>query len=77
MADVHYFSRDGHPGYRCLGGGGLPEGRSTTLVYRGCDPTDGEQVPNGFIVPFDTARTVAREFFRSGRMSDAVSWFEL
>src|SRR5438270_841396 len=25
-ADVHYFPSDGHPGFRSLGGEGLPEG---------------------------------------------------
>jgi hypothetical protein len=77
VADVHYFPRDGHPGFRCLGGDGLPEGGWTTLVYQGCDPATGEETPNEFVVPFDTARSVAKEFFRSEQMSEAVSWFEL
>jgi hypothetical protein len=55
----------------------LPEGGLTTLVYPGCDPASGEQSPNEFIVPFETARSVAKEFFRSMQMSKAVSWFEL
>lgn len=77
VADVHYFPRNGHPGFRCLGGRGLPEGGSTTLVYQGCDPASGEQTPNEFVIPFETARSVAREFVRSWRRSETVSWFEL
>jgi hypothetical protein len=77
VADVHYFPWDGHPGFRCLGGHGLPEGGWTTLVYQGCDPAGGEETPNEFIVSFDTACSVAKEFCRTRKMSEAVSWFEL
>lgn len=77
VADVHYFPCDGHPGFRCLGGNGLPDGGLTTLVYQGCDPATGEESPNEFVVSFETARALAREFFRTGQMSPTVSWFEL
>jgi hypothetical protein len=77
LADAHYLPRDGHPGLRCLGGDGLPEGGLTRLVYQGCDPATGEETPNEFIVPFQTMRSVAREFFHSNRMSGVVAWFEL
>jgi hypothetical protein len=77
LADVHYFPLDGHPGFRCLGGDELPEGGLTTLLYPGCDPTAGEETPNEFVVPFGTARAVAKEFFRTKQMLQAVSWFEL
>lgn len=77
MADVHYFPRENHPGFRCLGGDASPETGFTTLVYPGCDPSGGENVPNEFIVSFQIARAIAREFSRSGQMSDAVRWFEL
>lgn len=77
VADVHFFPKEGHPGFRCLGGWGLPVDGSTKLVYQGCDPGDGEEIPNRFIIPLATARRVAREFLARKRMSDAVSWFEL
>ena len=77
VADVHYFPWDGHPGFRCLGGDGLPNGGSTTLVYEGCDPATGEETPNEFVIPFETALAIAKEFFRTKQMSAAVSWFEL
>jgi hypothetical protein len=77
LAEVHFFPRDNHPGFRCLGGRGLPERGWTTLVYQGCDPASGEQTPNEFVVPFETALSVAKEFFRTKQMSETVSWFEL
>ncbi len=77
VADVFYFPVDGHPGFRCLGGKGLPDGGLTTLVFDGCDPGTGEETPNKFVVPFDRARSLAVEFFRSHGMSDSVEWFEL
>jgi hypothetical protein len=69
VADVHYFPHDGHPGFRCLGGEGLPDGGMTTLVYDGCAPFSGEDTPNEFIVPFSKAWELAKEFFRTKPMS--------
>jgi hypothetical protein len=77
VADVHYFPHDGHPGFRCVGGEGLPKRGMTTLVYDGCDPGSGEDTPNEFVVSVSTACEVAKEFFRTKQMSDAVFWFEL
>jgi hypothetical protein len=77
VADVHYFPRDGHPGFRCLGGVGLPAGGMTWLVYQGADPATGEETPNEFVVPVELAGEVAAEFFRSQQMAATVSWFEL
>jgi hypothetical protein len=77
VADVHYFPHDGHPGFRCLGGEGLPAGGMTTLVYDGCDPGIGEDTPNEFVVSVSKARELAEEFFRTKRMLKGASWFEL
>jgi hypothetical protein len=76
-ADLHYFPAAGHPGFRCLGGAGLPAGGLTKLVYDGCDPADGEDVPNEFIVPAATAARLAEAFFRSGEKSPQAQWAEL
>jgi hypothetical protein len=76
-ADVHYFPKEGHRGFQCLGGERLPKDGYTTLVYEGSDPRDGEDTPNSFIVPVKTAHSIARVFLSSDQMSDAVSWFEL
>ena len=77
VADVQYYPQDEHPGFRCLGGDGLPEGGTTRLVYEGCDPADGEEEHNDFIVPTKTALAVAREFFGSQQLPKSVLWFEL
>jgi hypothetical protein len=77
VADVSYFPREGHPGYRCLGGEGLPEGGMTTLVYEGAEPSTGEETPNEFVVSFERARSLASEFFRTKERPGTVPWFEL
>jgi hypothetical protein len=43
----------------------------------GCDPASGEYAPNELIIPLEMACSVAKEFFRTKQMSEAVSWFEL
>jgi len=76
-AHIHYFPEDGHPGFRCVGGEGLPQGGMTKFVFEGCDPGTGEDTPNGFVVSLMTVWLVTKEFFLSKRMSNSVSWFEL
>jgi hypothetical protein len=77
VADVIFYPEDGHPGFRCLGGEGLPESGWTTLKYEGCDPSDGEKEPNRFILPFAKGCSVASDFLRELRMSESVSWLDL
>jgi hypothetical protein len=77
LADVIYFPHDGHPGFRCMGGDGLPPGGMTTLLYEGADPGTGEETPNEFILPAESAMLIAEEFRRSQQMSGGFSWFEL
>src|SRR5262249_4186533 len=70
LADVTFFPEEGHPGFRCLGGKGLTKGGSTTLGFEGCAPATGEDAPNEFVVPFETAYSIAMEFFQRKQ-----SWF--
>ena len=77
IADINYFPHEGHPGFRVVGGEGLVEGEMSTLVFDGCDPASGEETPNEFVVPIETAVLVATEFFQTKQMSKAVDWFEL
>jgi hypothetical protein len=77
LSDVHYFPCESHPGFRCLGRQDLPPHGWSTLVFEGCDPGDGEECPNEFIVPFAAVLAVAKEFFRTKRMSSSAEWFEL
>ena len=71
-ADVHYFSFDGHPGFRCLGGEGLPEGGWIKFVYRGCDPSAGKESPNKFVVPFGKRMPLPNIFYGPAR--DRMQW---
>ena len=77
VADVHYLPGDDHPGFRCIGSGGLSVEGMTTLVFEGCQPWSGEETMTMFIVPFETALSTAKEFFSSARMPESVEWFEL
>ena len=75
LADVHFFPKQGHAGFRSLGG--LNEEGTTRLVYEGCDPAAGEETSNQFLIPINAVRDIAIEFFRSKHMSTGVPWFEL
>lgn len=77
VADVHYFPTEDHPGFRVLGGKGLPEGGMTTLIFDGCDPGTGEDTPNEFVLTLETARATAMHFFQTGKRWDGVEWCEL
>jgi len=78
-ADVHYYPRDGHAGFRCMAAWDqLADADGfTTFVYEGCDPSSGEQVPNEFVVPFPVAIAVAKAFLATRGMYPSVEWFEL
>jgi hypothetical protein len=77
LADVHHFPNSGHPGFRCVGGEGLPSNGTTTLRYRGCDPASGEEIENEFVVSFERVRLIAEEFFHSSQMAATATWVEL
>lgn len=77
LATAHFFPEEGHPGFQCIGGAGLPKGGLMTFIYDGCDPGTGEETPNEYVIPFATARRIAEEFLRTGRMWDGVEWDEL
>lgn len=77
LADVHYFPRDGHPGFRALAEAPLQSGPARIFIYEGCDPATGEETPVEFVLPVSTAIDLAKEFHRTGARSSAVSWLEL
>ncbi len=74
---IHYFPEEGHPGFRCLGGIGLPTDGKSTFEFDGCDPGNGMEVPNGFVVPVATAVAVAKDFLRCKNLPTSAEWFEL
>jgi hypothetical protein len=77
VGHVTFFPADGHPGFRCVGTKASLPDSITKLVFEGCDPGDGEQIPNRFIVPFSKALAIAKVFFRAGVIPDAEEWLEL
>jgi hypothetical protein len=77
FSSVTFFPKEDHPGFRCLGGKGLPAAGITKLIFEGCDPGDGEQIPNRFVIPFSSALAVAKVFFTGSIMSDTEDWLEL
>jgi hypothetical protein len=77
LGNATFFPEDGHPGFRCIGGKGLPKDGITKLIFQGCDPGDGEEVPNEFVLGFEELLSLAKFFFRTGGMSPSESWLEL
>ena len=77
LSEILYFPHEHHPGFLCVGGQGLPPHGTTLFVFDGCDPGDGEERPNDFVVPFATAVIVARDFLRDRQLPSSVQWFEL
>jgi len=77
LATLHYFPRARHPGYRSIGLAaelGLdPEGMSVFYANEG----EEQEIVNDSIVPFPHALAAAREFLASGRLPEALEWFEL
>jgi hypothetical protein len=74
---VIFFPEKGHPGFRYVGGQGLSPDGVTKVVFHGCDPVDGEEVPNRFIVPFSKMLSLAQAFYRTGNISHPEDWLEL
>lgn len=62
VGDIHYFPEEGHPGFRRLGGKDLLLGGVTVLVFEGCDPGDGEESQNAFIISSKKIVGVAKSF---------------
>lgn len=77
LGNATFFPRDGHPGFRCLKGQVLLEDEFTRIVFEGCDPSDGEEVPNEFVLGFESLVALTKIFFHSSGMSKSELWLEL
>lgn len=77
VGEVHFFPRAGHPGFRGLGGVGFEEGASTRLFHEACDPWEGIDTPDSFILGRQLIAEIADCFFRTQSMSQALPWLEL
>ena len=75
LAYLHYFPREGHPGFSSVGNlKGMKSGE-TSFCFDG--QMEGLEVENGALVPFSTALRAAHEFANSESLPKSVEWFEL
>jgi hypothetical protein len=74
--DILFFPHDGHPGFRCLSNDVLDEGE-TMFLWQGCDPGDGELVPNEFVLPVDDAHDIVWHCMIDRVPSTTRRWHEL
>ena len=74
VATLHYFPREGHPGFRSLGDVAQAE-QETVFCTESVWHT--ESVSNKFVVPFVVAMAAALEFLLSKELPRSVNWMEL
>jgi hypothetical protein len=76
LACLHYFPKEGHPGFSSVGGSlGLnPEGY-TIFHHDGTEETS--QIMNDAVVPFSDALRAAQEFAISKTMPKCIEWESL
>jgi hypothetical protein len=77
LGSATFFPQAGHPGFRCVRGQALVDDGFTKIVFQGCDPSDGEEVPNEFVLGFESLVALAKVFFLNGGMSTSEQWLEL
>jgi len=77
LGDMHFIPDSDSPGYRCLGGEDLPRDGITKLLFMGCDPGTGEEVPNECVVAVGTITKTARGFLLGESVLGLAAWIEL
>lgn len=76
LAALHYFPREGHPGFRAAGNlAGLEQWEITVFDISACGDTIG--VLNDAVMPVARALAAAKEFLTSDQLPQSVEWFEL
>jgi hypothetical protein len=76
LSALHYFPRDGHPGFRSAGNAARlnPDGMTTFWISASGDTID---VLNDAVMPFPLALAAAKEFLISDELPQSVEWFKL
>lgn len=75
LAAVHYFPKEGHPGFTLTGNlAGLQPGETKFWISAGGETID---VMNDAVIPFAVALAVANEFLISDELPRSLEWFEL
>jgi hypothetical protein len=75
LAYVHYFPREGHPGFASVAKVPVDEPRETSVFF--LYPTEKVWILNGAVVPFSDALKAAKEFSITTAMPKSIQWFEL
>jgi Immunity protein Imm1 len=71
LACVHFFPREGHPGFASVGN----ESADASITFRGS--TEAVEVSGACVVTFEQARQAAREFLLSRSLPASLRWSEL
>jgi hypothetical protein len=74
--DIHFFPHDGHPGFRCMSNEFFVEGE-TRFLFQGCDPGDGELVPNEFVIPVEDMQAIVWQCMMDRAPAATRAWYEL
>jgi len=76
LAYVHYFPKEGHPGFASVGNlPGLRPGEDSVFFMHNSDEPIG--VMNEAVVPFRDALKAAQEFAISSALPKSIQWSEL
>jgi hypothetical protein len=75
LAYVHYFPREGHPGFASVAKGPVDKPRDTSVFF--LYPTEKVWILNGAVVPFSDALKAAQEFAISSTMPKCIRWDSL
>jgi len=76
LAYLHYFPDDSHPGFSSIGAVRELKRDGTTTFFLDT-PEQEQEIVNSSIVSFSEAVKVAKEFFISKDLPEAIKWFEL
>jgi hypothetical protein len=75
LAYIHYFPRDGHPGFASVAEGPVDKPHDSSVFFL-C-PTEKLWILNSAVVPFSDALKAAKEFSITAAMPKSIQWFEL
>jgi hypothetical protein len=75
IAYIHYFPRDGHPGFASVAKAPVDKPRDTSVFF--LYPTEKVWILNGAVVAFSDALKAAQEFAISNSMPKCIRWDSL
>lgn len=75
LACVHFFPKEGHPGFRSIGEQLL--NLNGVSIFHVNTPQEEIEVTNKAVIDLSTALQASQEFFQTGQMPQCVKWLEL